>query len=646
MKLKCLQIDLARQKENFDFIKSYIDFAAGNGYNTLVIYLENAVRTEATCFFDEKESYSKKEMSEIVSYAESKGLDVVPAFENLAHLEKFFRYVQLEKFSECEDEQKEGRGFDGDKRGSCGCVSNLALREFADAYIKEVCEVFHSEYVHMGLDEPFDFADCGRCKEKMAAENKTKADLFFEHVIHSYELVKSMGKRMMMWDDFFEYADIVERLPRDIIFCNWNYAFVSEEPSGHWTNRIKRDWFKYYDELGFEYLFCVYGHRASSVYNLETFTNYAKKHNPLGGLVAEWERSDSFYFGSYPFVAYAGRKWSDKSVSEEDRLKVYSELLGSDEAAELVLSLNVPSFYGGYNDVAVFCENDYFVKYSFKDKLEYATKRLCEYKNSAKGLAKTILTDIYDYCYFMLLSLRLQRLGTEIFDNYETKKIAPSYFINRLKEISLGYDEIEKNSEALWNEYRRGIVSYNCSVFRKYENVRKTVQKVIDDVKKDDEVGILYADLMLHDGFCTVKAEISVKYSGDEGEKTLYVGSIKPSATGFELGGGYGFRIATENKEIEYLRFVVFGEGALYPLNFRYLSHGKKYIAVRVEKVCGKAEELENILHNDTRFAVLGYDDGIEHFNRIELSKKRSEIKVYFKSLSGDKSENKCFERK
>ena len=40
--LICLQIDLARQKERIDFVKSYADFAAECGYNTLILYLENA----------------------------------------------------------------------------------------------------------------------------------------------------------------------------------------------------------------------------------------------------------------------------------------------------------------------------------------------------------------------------------------------------------------------------------------------------------------------------------------------------------------------------------------------------------------------------------------------------------------------------
>ena len=39
LKLKCLQIDLARQKERVEYVCEYADFAAEHGYNALVLYL-------------------------------------------------------------------------------------------------------------------------------------------------------------------------------------------------------------------------------------------------------------------------------------------------------------------------------------------------------------------------------------------------------------------------------------------------------------------------------------------------------------------------------------------------------------------------------------------------------------------------------
>lgn len=638
MKLICLQLDLARQKESVSFIKSYVDYAVENGYNTLVLYLENAVRTNSVPFFNTEESYSPEEMQDIIAYAENKGLDVIPAFENLGHLERFFVYPQIEKLSECEDEQKEGRGFDRYKRGSCGCVANPDLYKFMDNYIREVGALFHSPYVHMGLDEPFDFAVCDRCKEKMARNGWTKADLFYEHVMHSYNLVKSMGKRMMMWDDFFQYADIAERLPRDIIFCNWNYYFIGNEPSGHWTNRIKRDWFTYYDKLGFEYLFCVYGHRASSTYNLDSFTQYAEKHRPLGGLVTQWCRSDSFYLGSYPFIAYAGRKWNGQVCDESEKLAIYANILGGKEQAELVLSLEIPTFYWGYNNVTQMCEDEYLIRTLYRKQLEYAVQRLRVFCESAQGRAKDILTDIYDYVWDILLSLQLQNLGAEIFDNYETRKRGVAYFQGKLDEFSEGYREIQNNATALWAKYKAGIKSFGNALENKYVNAIERNEKLKAEIAAQEEVGVLYIDLMLYDGFSTVRAEIRVKYKGDKQETTLYRGNIKPSVTGFEVGGCYSVRFAIKPKKVDYIVFGVFGEGALYPLHFRYTLNGEKYVAARVEKLCGQVENEANILYNDTRFAKMGYDDGTAHFNDLALSKQMHEIKVTFRNL-GEQNE-------
>ncbi len=66
---------------------------------------------------------------------------------------------------------------------------------------------------------------CKKCKERIK-NGETKQDMFYKHIMHCNDLVKSLGRQMMMWDDFFEYFDVVERLPRDIIMCTWEYSFV------------------------------------------------------------------------------------------------------------------------------------------------------------------------------------------------------------------------------------------------------------------------------------------------------------------------------------------------------------------------------------------------------------------------------------
>ena len=627
LQLRCLQIDLARQKETVAFVKSYIDFAKEHGYNAVLAYLENAVRTDDTAYFSTDDTYSADEIKDIVAHAERVGITVIPAFENLGHLEKFFAYPELENMSECEQAEVEGRGFSRG-RGNCGCPQKAELYAFLDKYITEVSSLFNSPYIHMGLDEPFDFAVCPRCKAEME-KGKTKADLFYEHLMHTYQLVSGMGKTMMMWDDFFEYAPVVDRLPRDIIFCSWNYYFIGDEPGGHWTNRIKRDLFAYYEKLGFRYMLCTNAHDTSSVYNIDTFTAYGAKYAPFGAIMTSWEKADGFYFSTYPVCAYAGEKWNGKAV---DALSVYTQILGDEECAKLILSLQLPSFYGGYKNAEVVCENDSLIKLALRANLSYAVEKLKPYAEKAQGLQKDILTDIYHKAVEMLCGLRLEKLAVETFDNYETQSVAPEYFIKQYDEIALTYQGVEKAETALWEKHRNGLKSNENKLQRKHGGRKSLIDGLKANAKKAEKRGVLYMDMMMHDAFGTPRAEVYITYQGED-EKLLYKGGIKPTTTAWEITGCYTLRIATENKKIEKLRYVHYGESALYPMHFRHTANGEKQVVQSVCLLQGTAQNLENLQTNDTRFASIGYDDGLAHFNDLELGKKRHEILITFKNL-------------
>lgn len=624
LKIRALQMDLARQKENIEYVYSYIDLAVKSGYNSVLIYLENAIRTKSTSFFNSDDTYSEEEMLGIVAYAESKGIEIIPALETLGHLEKFLAYPQLAHLGE-KDYKTIGRGFDS--KPTCGCLNHPDFYDFIDTYVKEVCALFKSEYVHVGLDETFDFTACEYCQEliKKGVEPKT---MFLNHILHIHEVCKSIGKRIMMWDDYFEYFDIVEELPRDIIMCNWNYMYMSNQPLGHWTNRISKDWFNYYDKLGFEYLFCTNVHRASSTYATDSFYDYGMRYKPLGALMTAWERSCSFYFGAYPCIYYYGKLLSGE-IRKEQKAEAFKDILEDAELANMFAHLCLPGA-GGMHDITKSCENGQAINVIYKDTIAYFLPKLAERIELLKDVStKEIATDMYNFVLEQYIQLVIRDCARDYFEGRDRKEI-----LSKITYAKDRYNEIRVFNEKLWDKYRNGIKSDEtlCSLTRKFQSANALLDDIYDKVQKDEGFGIFFVDLMLPDAYGTPACTMEIEYASGE-KQVIHDGQLKPSSVTFDFGGCFGYRFAIKKEKINKLTFTAYGEGATYPLNFRYQIDDDIYVASTVKKICGHVVNEEKVLFNDTRFAEMGYDDGIAHARDIMLCKEKHVIEVTFDDL-------------
>lgn len=303
--VRAVQLDLARQIETVPFVKNYLRRSAKAGFNTVVLYLEDRLKTPSYPYSEDAESYSIGEMKEIIETADELGLNLVPVVSPLGHADRFLRHKELRPFAETYE--CEGR------YGSAPrvfCLENPTARAWMEKYLDEVMDVFPGKDFHLGFDETDDLGFCPRCRP--IREREGLGNLFVKHVNWAHGIARRHGKRMWIWDDYFMFfPEALEKVPRDVLLCAWNYCPDLERTGfrNNFGGRLRRDVLREYEKLGFGCILCPW----LDAENVVRITDYASSRKCLGFLQTHWEMSDDFHGGYFPRALGALSMWQGKT---------------------------------------------------------------------------------------------------------------------------------------------------------------------------------------------------------------------------------------------------------------------------------------------------------------------------------------------
>ena len=207
-------MDLARQMESMESLEAFVETMADAGFNGILRYLEDRIRTASYPYPKDNECYTEEQMRHLVEFAAARGIEMVPCVATLGHAERFLRHKELLHLSELQGDMK-GR-FDGSMK-NVFCPTHPDFYPFIEKYIEEVAAIFPSEYFHAGLDEFFNYCLCPRCKAA-APDYESQRKMFVDHVIKIHDILAKLGKRMAMWSDMFEiYREAIYEVPNDIL---------------------------------------------------------------------------------------------------------------------------------------------------------------------------------------------------------------------------------------------------------------------------------------------------------------------------------------------------------------------------------------------------------------------------------------------
>ncbi len=225
-------LDCSRHFMTKDFVKKYIDLLAYYKMNVLHWHLTEdqgwrieiekyPLLTEVGAWRTEADGsryggfYTKKDIREIVAYANSRHVTIIPEIELPGHSSAAIAaYPELSCTGEKINVQTEWGVFK-----DIYCAGNDSTFTFLENVLTEVCELFPGKYIHIGGDEApkFRWEHCEKCQKRMK-DNKLKN----ENELQSYfikriaKFLEGKGKTIIGWDEILD-----GEIPSDAVVQSW-----------------------------------------------------------------------------------------------------------------------------------------------------------------------------------------------------------------------------------------------------------------------------------------------------------------------------------------------------------------------------------------------------------------------------------------
>jgi hypothetical protein len=236
---------MAGGREELPILKKAID----QGFKPLgvnVLVLEVNYRFDYQSHPELREGFglNRAEARELAAYCRERGIRLIPQFNCLGH-QSWAKHTAplLTKYPQFDETPK----VPADNKGiycRSWCPLNPEVNPVVFALIDELIDAFEADAFHVGMDEVFLVASdqCPRCRGKDPAELFAKAvnDLH-GHIVGDKKLTMLMWGDRLLDDKKMHYGEwessrngtaaAIDRIPKDIIQCDWHYELRDHYPS-------------------------------------------------------------------------------------------------------------------------------------------------------------------------------------------------------------------------------------------------------------------------------------------------------------------------------------------------------------------------------------------------------------------------------
>ncbi len=207
-------------------VKDYISVLKKMGYNCMFLYIEDTYEIEGEPYFGYMRGrYTDEELSDMVSFGDSIGVEIVPCIQTLAHLNGTLRWSKIPV--DCND---------------ILLVDDERTYEMIEHMFSSLSKSFTSRKIHVGMDEAIML---GRGRHLDIHGYEPIAPIMKRHLTRVMEIAKKYFDDILIWSDMYILAfnkggyyltekanvpdDVKASLPEGAIPVYWDYYHDEED---------------------------------------------------------------------------------------------------------------------------------------------------------------------------------------------------------------------------------------------------------------------------------------------------------------------------------------------------------------------------------------------------------------------------------
>lgn len=319
--MRMLMVDPARQNENMDYYRRFIDFAGRHKINAILLHLTDD-QTSALYHEDYPElmhehAWRPDEVRALVAYAAERHIDLIPEIESLGHSRMFERLPDHADYLHQTNKDRPDQSFMGtDLPGLTNvlCPASPKAREYLAKMFSRSAELFPHPWLHIGFDE-VDMSRCDRCVGEFGEQTHVEWLTTAFHTVH--RIARDRGRHTAMWGDMLlAHPEVINMIsPSTTVIFDWHYRPEVSAKSA-----------EFFNDLGFDVIATPALVAAPHMVlpdrrnydNIVRFTQIARDLDLPGVNTTIWVPTRYMSDALWPGIAFAASQaWSGSDWNEE-----------------------------------------------------------------------------------------------------------------------------------------------------------------------------------------------------------------------------------------------------------------------------------------------------------------------------------------